>query len=215
MVIKSIAETSYQGMFKIAAESGAAFFVRQEYLPSVELLSLLPGQEFLGEQEEELLDAGLASAVELKTVEYLARAEQSRFGLTRKLTEKKYARQHIDMALDFLEGKNYLSDERFSRVWLNSRRINHYEGRTKLLAELIGRGISKDVASAAVENFFSENDELDICLRAYKRFIEKGKKDQKLVAAMLNAGFSYKMLKEVSQMNEEFDLETEEVSQNA
>ena len=197
MVIKSVAETSYQGMFKIASESGAAFFVRQEYLPSVELVSVLPGEEFTGEQEEQLLDAGLASAVELKAVEYLARAEQSRFGLTRKLTEKKYARQHIDMALDFLEQKNYLSDERFSRAWLNSRRINHYEGRTKLLAELMGRRISKDVASAAIENFFSENDELDICRHAYKRFVEKGKKDQKLVAAMLNAGFSYKMIKDV------------------
>ena len=63
MIIKSIAETSYQGMFKIAAESGAAFFVRQEYLDSIELESVLPGEEFSGEQEEQFLDAGLASAV--------------------------------------------------------------------------------------------------------------------------------------------------------
>ncbi|MCR4954213.1 MAG: recombination regulator RecX [Treponema sp.] len=214
MVIKSIAETSYQGMFKIAAESGAAFFVRQEYLASVELESVLPGEEFSGEQEEQFLDAGLASAVELKAVEYLARAEQSRFGLTRKLTEKKYARQHIDMALDFLEQKNYLSDERFSRAWLNSRRINHFEGRTKLLAELMGRGINKDVACGAIDDFFTENDETEICHCAYKRFVEKGKTDQKLIVAMLNAGFTYKMIKEVSQMFEEVDEMSEEVSQN-
>lgn len=199
MVIKSIAETSYQGMFKIAAESGAAFFVRQEYLPDVELESVLPGNEFTDQIEEQFLDAGLASAVELKAVEYLARAEQSRFGLTRKLSEKKYDRKYIDMAMDYLEQKNYLSDERFSRAWLNSRRINHFEGRTKLLAELMSRGISKEVASAAVENFFTENDENEICRNAYKRFIEKGKSDQKLIAAMLNAGFSYKMIKEISQ----------------
>ena len=30
-------------------------------------------------------------------------------------------------------------------------------------------------------------------------FIEKGKSDQKLIAAMLNAGFSYKMIKEFCQ----------------
>ena len=211
MVIKSIAETSYAGMFKVAAETGAAFYVRQNYLPSVELDSILPGVEFVGHQEDELLDAGLASAVELKAVEYLARAEQSRFGLTRKLTEKKYSRQYIEMALDFLEQKNYLSDERFARAWLNSRRINHFEGRTKLLAELMSRGISKDISLAAIETFFSENDEAEICRKAYKRFVEKGKTDQKLVAAMLNAGFSYKMIKEVSQMSEEFDQEPEEV----
>ena len=51
----------------------------------------------------------------------------------------------IDLALAYLESKNYLSDERFARVWLNNRKINHSEGRIKLLSELLVRGISKNV----------------------------------------------------------------------
>ena len=32
------------------------------------------------------------------------------------------------MALDYLETKAYLSDLRFSTAWLNTRKINHFEG---------------------------------------------------------------------------------------
>lgn len=195
MIIKSIAETSYSGMYKIVGEEGAAFFIRKEYLPHVNFDSILPGAEFLNKEEDELLDAGLASVVELKAVDYLARAEQSRFGLTRKLTEKKYEKKYINMALDLLESKNYLSDQRFARAWLNTRRINHFEGRSRLLAELLSRGISKDVAAPAIEEFFTENDEEEICRKAYEKFLKQGKEGDKLINAMMKAGFTYKMFK--------------------
>lgn len=200
MTIKSIAETSYSGMFKVSFTEGAAFFVRQAYLQSIDVYDIVPDKEYSEEQTNELLDAGLASAVELKAVEYLARAEQSRFGLTRKLIEKKYDKKYVQMAMDFLESKNYLSDERFSRAWLHGRKINHYEGRTRLLAELQSRGISKEIASAAVEEFFTENDELEICQKAYQRFVKRGKEGDKLIAAMMQAGFSYKMIKQVQEI---------------
>lgn len=198
MVIKSIRETSYPGMFKIAPESGAAFFIRKEYLSEVDFDSIEPEKDFTEEQFNELLDAGFACVVELKAVEYLARAEQSRFGLNRKLLEKKFDKKYITKALDLLEEKNYLSDERYSRAWLNSRRINHYEGKTKLLSELQSRGISKEIAVAAVNEFFEEFDEMEICKKAYEKFVKKGKTDEKLIAAMMQAGFSYKMIKEAA-----------------
>lgn len=194
MIIRSIGETSYSGLFKVETEQ-TKFYVRQEYLPSIQLNFLEPGIEFTNEKADELLDAGLTSVVELKAVEYLSRAEQSRFGLTRKLLEKQYEKKFIDNALTFLETKNFLSDARFSRAWLNSRKINHYEGRTKLLSELLSRGISKEVASTAIEDFFTENSEEEIFKKAYERFVRKGKKDEKLVQALLQAGFSYKLIK--------------------
>lgn len=197
MLIKDICETSYIGMYKVETDE-TKFFIRPEYIPNIPFEAIEPDAEFLDEQAEEIADAGLACVVELKAVEYLARAEQSRFGLNRKLIEKKYDKKYIDMALTLLEQKGYLSDERFSRAWLNSRKINHYEGRTKLLAELQSRGISKDVASKAVDNFFTENDEEEICRKAYEKFIKRGKDGEKLIAAMMQSGFSYKMIKNLN-----------------
>ena len=194
MVIKSIAETSYSGMYKLAPEEGSAFFVRAEYLPEGLFDRIDVGVEFDEEETDSLLDAGLTCAVELKAVGYLARAEQSRFGLTRKLIEKKFDKKYVEAALTYLEGRGYLSDLRFATAWLNTRKINHYEGRSRLSAELAARGIAREVANEALDEFFAENDEDEICRKAYEK-LAKTKADEKLVAALMRAGFTLKQIK--------------------
>lgn len=194
MVIKSIAETSYSGMFKVAPEEGAAFFVRAEYLPEGLFERIDVGADFNETETDSLLDAGLTCAVELKAVSYLARAEQSRFGLTRKLLEKKHEKKYVEDALTYLEGRGYLSDLRFATAWLNTRRINHYEGRSRLAAELAARGIDRDVAKQALDEFFTEHDEEEICRKAYEK-LSKTKSGEKLTEALIRAGFTYKQIK--------------------
>ena len=193
MTIKSIAETSYSGMYKVATGEGSAFYIRREYLPEGLFEKLDTDAEFDEEESGFLLDAALTCVVELKAVEYLARAEQSRFGLTRKLTEKKYEKKYIEAALTYLEGRGYLSDLRFATAWLNTRRINHFEGRSRLSAELAARGIAREVAGQALDEFFSENDEDEICRKAYEKLSRK-KSGDKLTAAMIQSGFSYKQI---------------------
>lgn len=203
MEIKSVYETSYPGMYKLSPDSGPAFFIRPEYLPGIPFETVEEGAVFNESETDIFLDAGLACVVELKAVEYLARCEQSRFGLTQKLVQKQYDRKYIDMALTFLESKNYLSDERFCTAWLHSRSINHFEGRTKLKNELLKRGIDREVCRTAVENFFKEHSEEEICLNAYKKFVNHGKTEDKLISAMLNAGFSYNQIKIAKETFEE------------
>lgn len=194
MVIKSIAETSYSGMFKVAPEEGAAFFVRAEYLPEGLFERIDVGADFNETETDSLLDAGLTCAVELKAVSYLARAEQSRFGLTRKLLEKKHEKKYVEDALTYLEARGYLSDLRFATAWLNTRRINHYEGRSRLAAELAARGIAREIANKALDEFFTENDEDEICRKAYEK-LSKSKTGEKLTEALIRAGFTYKQIK--------------------
>ena len=202
MKIKAIEPTSYEGMYKLTPEQGVVFYARKEYLPGITLDAVLPGSEFKDDDEEALIDAGLICAVEIKAVSYLARSEQCRFGLKRKLLAKQYKSEYIDKALSFLESKNYLSDERYAVAWLNDRRINQYEGQTKLLLELQARGIDKAIATDAVKEFFTENDEEEICKKAYERFVKKGKSEDKLIEALLKAGFAYKLIKRVMEEND-------------
>ena len=198
MVVKTFVETSYSGMFKLTPEEGSAFFVRKEYLPEGLFERLDVGVELGEEETDSLLDAGLTCAVELKAVSYLARAEQSRFGLTRKLIEKKYDKKYVEAALTYLEGRGYLSDLRFATAWLNTRKINHFEGRSRLAAELASRGIARDVAGKALDEFFTENDEDEICRKAYEK-LSKSKSGEKLTAALMRAGFSLKQIKIISE----------------
>ena len=196
MTVKTLVESSYSGMFKLTPEEGSAFFVRREYLPEGLFERIDVGLEFDDEETDSLLDAGLTCAVELKAVGYLARAEQSRFGLTRKLIEKKYDKKYVEAALTYLEWRGYLSDLRFATAWLNTRKINHYEGRSRLAAELAARGIARDVAGKALDEFFTENDEDELCRKAYEK-LSKSKADEKLIAALLRSGFSMKQIKSI------------------
>ena len=198
MVVKTFAESSYSGMFKFTPEEGSSFYIRKDYLPEGVFERIDVGVEFSEEEADCLMDAGLTCAVELKAVAYLARAEQCRFGLTRKLIEKKYEKKYVEAALTYLEGRGYLSDQRFARAWLNSRRTNHYEGRSRLEAELASRGIARDVANVALDDFFTENDEDEICRKAYEK-LSKSKSGEKLTAALMRAGFSLKMIKHISE----------------
>ena len=194
MIIKTIAETSYSGMFKVAPEEGSAFYVRAEYLPEGLFERIDAGVEFDEADTDSLLDAGLTCAVELKAVSYLARAEQSRFGLTRKLIEKKYDKKYVEAAMSYLELRGYLSDLRYATAWLNTRKTNHYEGRSRLSAELATRGIARDVANKALDIFFAENDEDEICRKAYEK-LSRTKSGEKLIAAMIRQGFSQKQIR--------------------
>ena len=196
MTVKTLVESSYSGMFKLTPEEGSAFFVRKEYLPEGLFERIDVGLEFDDEETDSLLDAGLTCAVELKAVGYLARAEQSRFGLTRKLIEKKYDKKYVEAALTYLEWRGYLSDLRYATAWLNIRKINHYEGRSRLSAELTARGIARDVANKALDEFFTENDEDELCRKAYEK-LSKSKADEKLIAALLRSGFSMKQIKSI------------------
>ena len=196
MTVKTLVESSYSGMFKLTPEEGSAFFVRKEYLPEGLFERIDVGVEFDETDTDSLLDAGLTCAVELKAVGYLARAEQSRFGLTRKLIEKKYDKKYVEAALTYLEWRGYLSDLRFATAWLNTRKINHFEGRSRLAAELAARGIARDVAGKALDEFFTENDEDELCRKAYEK-LSKSKADEKLIAALLRSGFSMKQIKSI------------------
>jgi len=194
MVVKTLVESSYSGMFKFTPEEGSSFYIRKEYLPEGLFDKIDIGVEFDEEQADLLMDAGLTCAVELKAVGYLARAEQSRFGLTRKLIEKKYDKKYVEAALTYLEGRGYLSDLRFATAWLNTRKINHFEGRSRLAAELAARGIARDVAGKALDEFFTENDEDELCRKAYEK-LSKSKSGEKLTAAMIRAGFTSKQIR--------------------
>ena len=196
MLVKKFEVTS-TGLCRITPDQGAVFYVRKEYLPGIDFDSICAGSDFSEEETSLLLDAGFSALAELKAITYLARCEQCRFNLTNKLVQKGYEKKHIQAALDFLESKNLLSDCRFATAWLNSRKTNHYEGRSRLSAELAARGIGREVACQALDEFFSENDEEEICRKAYHKAWKGGKRDEKLISVMIKAGFSYKMVKQI------------------
>lgn len=186
-----------QEVIKITSNAESVFFIRTAYLKLVKSEEIIENAEFLDAKENDILNAVFSFAAESKALEYLSRAEYSRFLLTKKLIEKKYEKQFIENALDYLEYKNYLSDERFCHAWLNSRKINHSEGRIKLSAELSVRGIDRKLSEKVLNEYFKENSEYELCKKDAKKAQKNLVDPQKIIRKLISHGFSYSMIKKV------------------
>ncbi|MGN0730221.1 regulatory protein RecX [Treponema sp.] len=168
--------------------------MRTDYLSLLDASVLCDGAEFSDEEAADLLEAALAYAAETAAMSYLSRAEQCRFGLERKLHAKGIEKSAVNKALDYLEGCGYLSDERFAGAWLRNRAIDHTEGRIRLAAELASRGIESGISKRALDEFFSDRDEFDICRRAYKKQRLFESNAEKIKAALIRKGFTLKQI---------------------
>jgi len=180
------------GVCKITLDAGSAFFLRTEYLTLLteEELFLLEGS-VSDENGEDILNAALCYSAEVAAMSYLARAEHCRFGLYQKLIKKGIEKNAVNKALDYLESIQYLDDERFAGAWLRSRSIDHYEGRKKLSSELASRGVDKEAAGNALNEFFESHDQLEICAKAYHKILRTQKDENKIKASLMRNGFSY------------------------
>jgi len=185
---------------KITTVAGPSFFIRSIYLSHISVEEISEGSEFSDDRESELVNAGLCFAAEQKALDYLNRSEQYRMGLTSKLLAKGFDKFSIEKALDYLESKKYLDDSRFARIWLNNRRISRAEGRIKLEKELLARGINKDYIKEALDQFFEENPEEELCMRAYRKCMRLKKSQEKTISYLLKNGFTLKLIVETGKL---------------
>lgn len=208
LVLTKIEQTSSDDIVEMTSSDGSVFFIRLSYLQLVNVESIknaIASTVTFSECEaNDILQAGFAFSAERKANDYLARCEQCRYKLTQKLIQKGFEKNAINLALNRLEAKNYLSDSRFALVWVRSHCISNYQGKTRLLSELLLRGIQRTVALEAINCFFSENEEgiteESMCEKAYQKAVRQRKSGEKLIKYLLDSGFSYKMV--ISKINE-------------
>lgn len=186
---------------EIFTSEGNSFYLRLEYLDFTEKERIRIGEKFSDAEKDDIINAGFCFAAEIKATEYLERSEHCRFKLQQKLIQKEFNKSAVTKALDYLEGKNFLNDARYCTAWLRNHSISKYQGRTRLLSELLSRGISNSTAKNAIEEFFTENSELEFCQKAYEKAVQQGKTDDKLMKFLLDSGFSYKLINQVQKIS--------------
>lgn len=152
--------------------------------------------------------------IEFKTVlqkaaASLARCEQYRAGLERKLIQKQFSVKTIKQVLDYLEEKNYLDDNRYASFWVRNHCTFKFHGKIRLLKELISKGIQKSVAESAINEYFITHSEEEFCFKAYDKAVAQGKNGEKLLKTLLDCGFPYKMIQHVLKINKGEDYASE------
>ena len=146
-------------------------------------------------QTEHLYQAGRRFLAEKQAAAYLNRAEHSSYQLTVKLQKKGYRKNEYQPAFDYLRAEGTLDDSRFAGAYLHTRSLSKKEGYARLFSELRKRGIAADTARQALNDFFAEIDEAELCAGAVRSLIRKGYTDQKLYSALQRKGFPFSMIK--------------------
>ena len=146
-------------------------------------------------QTEHLYQAGRRFLAEKQAAAYLNRAEHSSYQLTVKLQKKGYIKNEYQPALDYLRAEGTLDDSRFAGAYLHTRSLSKKEGYARLFSELRKRGIAADTAKQALNDFFAEIDEVEVCEGAARSLSRKGYTEQKLYRALQRKGFPFSMIK--------------------
>lgn len=145
---------------------------------------------------EEITDPAVKLAIEA-AARSLARCEQCRASLERKLLQKEFDEETIKEALDFLESKKYLDDARYASSWIRSHTAFKPRGSIRLVRDLCARGVSRKIADEAVREYFENVDEYELCESALKKLLPKNKNAKKLLKSLADSGFSYKIIQKV------------------
>lgn len=143
------------------------------------------------------MNASVTYKAEERALSSLARSEQCRAQLAAKLFRRGFAKGAVSAALDFLEGEGALDDARYATAWLRARAQNHAEGRVRLAHELAARGVARGVAEAALDDYFREVSEGDLCRLALAKEKAKGTDRDRIIRRLMQKGFGARCIREV------------------
>lgn len=172
---------------QVTLSDGSSFFIRTEILFE---LSLNVGQQ-LDEAYVELIreeDAYLQCWD--KALDLLSRREHASAELRLKLQQRRFPSHHIDKALNRLLVLGFLDDHRFAERWIEVRIRRKAEGRSKLKAALLGKGVGREIAEEVLNETFSKEQEQKALERALEKIARSEGDTKKIVAKMMRKGFS-------------------------
>lgn len=180
LTIVSVKTESGGESIRAELSDGSVFSFLPCYLPpdlsdkNADASLFCEGRELAANEEEGLRFASACARAERTALRLIARAEQSFAGLLRKLEKRGHDRACAQRALSRLTELMLIDDERFARLWLESRIACRAASPRRLLAGLCSRGIERDLAETGIKAALDAEAELNL-LRRYVKKIEKRK----------------------------------------
>lgn len=112
----------------------------------------------------------------------------------------RYGQETCEKAYERLKELGYVNDPEFTRLWIESRMRSKPKGKNLIILELVRKGIDKEVAVSALEEYFSGEknsySELSLAKQALGKRIERWQtlprreRYGKIAAFLLRRGFS-------------------------
>ena len=157
--------------------------------------SIKEGQEITESNYEEIIDVVLPKRCKLRAMNLLQKKDYTEKQLRDKLSEGLYPREIIDDAIHYVKAYHYLDDERYARDYITYHMS--IRSKNRIIQDLSGKGISKDIFLHIVEELYVEEDS-DVELDQIKKLLIKKnydpeltdfKEKQKIMVFLMRKGF--------------------------
>jgi len=169
LTIISLTRTDGEAV-RIELSDGSLFSYKPCYLTSTHIADdCAAGYEISADEEEAFRFASACLRAEKRALQLIARAEQTAFGLSRKLHKRGHDSACINAVIAQLCALNLLDDRRYARLWLESRISRQATSPRRLLAALRSRGIDRHDAGAALKETLDDEAERQLL----ERYVQK------------------------------------------
>ncbi len=157
--------------------------------------SIREGQELSETNYQDIIDVVLPKRCKLRAMNLLQKKDYTEKQLRDKLSEGFYPGDIIDDAIHYVKAYHYLDDERYARDYITYHMS--IRSRNRIIQDLTGKGISKDIFMPIVEELYMEEDS-DIELDQIRKLLAKKhydpeqadfKEKQKIMAFLVRKGF--------------------------
>ena len=191
MIISEIKELDKKRV-KVYIDNEFAFVL---YKGELRDYSIKEGQELSEASYQEIMDVVLPKRCKLRAMNLLQKKDYTEKQLHDKLSEGLYPREIIDDAIHYVKAYHYLDDERYARDYITYHMS--IRSKNRIIQDLSGKGISKDIFMPIVEELYVEEDS-DVELDQIKKLLSKKhydpeqteyKEKQKIMAFLLRKGF--------------------------
>ncbi len=159
------------------------------------------GQELDPACYRQITEDLLPKRCKLRAMNLLQKKDYTERQLRDKLVEGLYSSEIVDEAIEYVKSYRYLDDDRYARDYI----VYHMESRSRarIMQDLMGKGIAKDVITGAIEELYAGDDGEAELEQIRSLLIKKHydpencdfKEKQKIMAFLMRKGFSMDMIR--------------------
>jgi regulatory protein len=180
MTIVSIKSADDEDVRRMELSDGSLFSFRINYLPpananeNLYTPGIAEGLEISAAEEEGFRFAAGCMRTEKVALQLIARAEQTVYGLSRKLEKRGHDSSCVRTVISRLCDIGILNDRRYASLWIESTIIRRVSSPRRLLAALCAR-VDRHDAEAALKEALAEEAELQLLERYVQKLQRKHK----------------------------------------
>ena len=195
-----------RGKVEITFTDGSSFFIIEDIQKH---FGIYKGCSLSPQEKENLLNTSESREAEQKALSLLA-APHSRLSLELKLRKRGFSPRAVEHAVNRAKDLGYLNDAQYAEEWIHSRLRTHPEGRYALLAGLLRKGITRQMAEECVKRIVTVDVEADCGRRLLDRYPSlRALPVRKLEAKLSTRGFHGSVVRNLlANMGNESDRES-------